>query len=352
MEHRFDFRTKLAKILIIVTSVAAIASCFTMLIYADRKTIIVDEEESAQEEYVEEVFADKLWTVDVASLKSTGKSVIEFYLPGGTEKGDAFAYFKYDTNTLEAVIGGTKENYFLSNSPTGDFSLVTSEKGSFHEGVTTVSINFSEPVYCDSSYINGKLSVSFVPVKDSEEKVVFIDPGHGGSSNGTRAGDVAEKDIVLQIARETEKLSKDKPYRVVLSRYADYSVATKDRIKAVSNSGADFYVGLHLSSNVDDVKEFGMKTVYNDSYFRNGIENAAFADLVLKNAVTSTSNLALGIFPAGNEDGILKVIDIPATVLYAGYISNDSEAQLLNRPQYDTEIAQGIIDALDGVIER
>lgn len=351
MENKFDFRSKLTKLTLIITSVAAFAACFTMLTYASQKTIILSEEEQETEEVIEEVATQKSWSVDVSSLRQSGKSLIFMDVPSQDISDESFAYFDYGKNSLVFVIYGTRESYFSTNAPQGDFSLVTKAGINYNEGVTTVSLDFSEPVYCDSSYSNGRVKVSFTPVKDSDEIVVFVDPGHGGSSNGTKAGETAEKDIVLNIASAVEKASRGKPYRVILSRYCDTYSDTEERIRALENSDADYYIGLHLSSNADDVKAFGMKAVYNGSYFRHGIENVDFADRILKSTVNNTVNLALGVFEADDEDAILQVIDVPGTVLYAGYISNDAEKLLLTNSDYVGKIANGIIEALDGVTE-
>lgn len=352
MENKFDFRSKLTKLTLIITSVAAFAACFTMLTYASQKTIILSEEDQTIEEAVEEeIVTEKSWTVDVSSLKSAGKSIMFMDVPSQETDNKSFSYFDYGTNTLVFVIPDTRESYFSTNAPQGDFSLVTKVSGTYKDGVTTVFMDFSEPVYCDSSYSNGRIKASFTPVRDSDEVVVFVDPGHGGSSNGTKAGETAEKDIVLNIASAVEKASKGKPYRVILSRYCDTYSDTEERIRALENSDADYYIGLHLSSNADDVKAFGMKAVYNGSYFRHGIENVDFADRILKSTVNNTVNLALGVFEADDEDAILQVIDVPGTVLYAGYISNDAEKLLLTNSDYVEKIANGIIEALDGVTE-
>lgn len=351
MEKTFDFRTKLMKVSLAVTLAFSVAASFVMLSYASSKTIIVDEEETEEinTQSVEEP-VKRQWTIDVSSLQSFGDGKISVSLPDG-KADDFLVALHYDTNSMEISIPGSYENYFLSKPCHGDFSHVCEMEGSYDKGTTVISLSFDTTVFCDVE-TNGKEAGLLLTYADDETRpIVFLDPGHGGSSYGTRVGEEAEKDIVLSIANQVAALCKDKPYRIALSRQADSTVNTEDRIRAVMNSNADYYIGIHLSSDVDDVKAFGLKATYNPTYFRNGLENVDFADAVLKNTATCTNNRAIGVEGASEEDVILKVLDIPATVLYAGYISNADEAELLSSEKYIKKIAEGIVTALDGVVE-
>lgn len=228
---------------------------------------------------------------------------------------------------------------FVMLSYAGTKTVIVDEKSG--EAVIETVAKTVEPEWSlDLSYL-----------EDEVRPIVLIDPGHGGSSYGTRAGEVAEKDIVLSIAKQIRDLCPEKPYRVVLLRENDVTVNTEERISAVMDSQADYYIGIHLSSDAEDVKAFGMKATYNPTYFRNGLENVDFADAVLMNAAVCTNNRALGVENASEEDVILQVLNIPAAVLYAGYISNADEAELLSTEEYTQKIAEGIVNALDGVVK-
>jgi len=79
--------------------------------------------------------------------------------------------------------------------------------------------------------------------------VIVLDPAHGGTDSGARGENgLAEKDIVLQIARAVrEQLIRD-AYRVVLTRNDDSNPSYDDRA-GISNAYRDaIFVSIHVSS--------------------------------------------------------------------------------------------------------
>lgn len=203
------------------------------------------------------------------------------------------------------------------------------------------------------SYINveEKFSPEIVKsLKALNKPIVLLDPGHGGAMNGTQVGEVCEKDILLKLAFEIENLSAEKPYKVVLLRDGDETINTENRIRAFQAVKPDYYIGLHLSSNADDTKLFGMEAYYNPDYYHNGLENVDFADLLLRNVATETKNRALGLFEATDNELILRVLDVPATTLYLGYMSNEEELKLLTDKDYLYKIGKGIVESLDSIV--
>jgi N-acetylmuramoyl-L-alanine amidase len=79
--------------------------------------------------------------------------------------------------------------------------------------------------------------------------VIVLDPAHGGTDTGARGqGGLAEKDIVLQIARTVREQLALQGYRVVLTRKDDSNPSYDDRA-AVANVYHDaVFVSLHVAS--------------------------------------------------------------------------------------------------------
>jgi N-acetylmuramoyl-L-alanine amidase len=88
---------------------------------------------------------------------------------------------------------------------------------------------------------------STVPVPTGP--VIVLDPAHGGTDTGARGeGGMAEKDIVLQIARTVREQLAIQGYRVVLTRKDDSNPSYDDRA-AVANAYHDaVFVSLHVAS--------------------------------------------------------------------------------------------------------
>lgn len=79
--------------------------------------------------------------------------------------------------------------------------------------------------------------------------VIVIDPAHGGTDTGARGENaLAEKDIVLQIARTVRGRLERQAYRVLMTRNDDSNPAFDDRA-AIANAHRDvIFVSLHVAS--------------------------------------------------------------------------------------------------------
>lgn len=87
------------------------------------------------------------------------------------------------------------------------------------------------------------------PAAGPSGPVIVLDPAHGGIDTGARGvGGVAEKDIVLQVARTVRGQLAIQGYRVVLTRKDDSNPSYDDRA-AVANAYHDaIFVSLHVAS--------------------------------------------------------------------------------------------------------
>lgn len=78
-------------------------------------------------------------------------------------------------------------------------------------------------------------------------RVVVLDPAHGGSDAGVRAGDLEEKDLTLALARRlAPEIERRLSVRVVLTRTADVAIPIEARAEAANRARADLVVSLHF----------------------------------------------------------------------------------------------------------
>ncbi|MBR5897583.1 MAG: N-acetylmuramoyl-L-alanine amidase, partial [Lachnospiraceae bacterium] len=223
------------------------------------------------------------------------------FLPSDTSASDIVPGVRYDKNSVRIRIKNTRESYFLSDPPRGNYEHVKVARGSFDGRDTTITFELDESCACEINRKGRTLELTFTPVRKITHPIVMIDAGHGGYQAGTRVGDVTEKNVTLSLATMVRELTKDKPYTVLLTREDDEFLSTQERIDAIEAVNADYYVGIHLSTDVDDTKKFGMSAYYNPLYYHNGLENAEFADILLKTVATAASDKAIGVFEAGED---------------------------------------------------
>lgn len=95
---------------------------------------------------------------------------------------------------------------------------------------------------------------------------IVLDPGHGGKDPGAIGiGGVAEKDIVLSIAKKLAvKLRKEMGVQVVLTRKDDRFIALEDRTAIANAEDADLFISLHMNASPNGEAK-GIETYYLDN---------------------------------------------------------------------------------------
>ena len=92
-----------------------------------------------------------------------------------------------------------------------------------------------------------------------KDKVIYIDPGHGGVDPGTIYKSIYEKDINLKISMELKDVLERNGAIVYLTRSDDYDLAVTNtinrkrsdlsrRANAINKSNCDMYLSIHLNS--------------------------------------------------------------------------------------------------------
>jgi len=95
---------------------------------------------------------------------------------------------------------------------------------------------------------------------------IVLDPGHGGKDPGAiGAGGLAEKDVVLSIAKKLAlKLKNEMGIEVVLTRKDDRFVALEDRTALANAEDADLFLSLHMNASPNGEAK-GIETYYLDN---------------------------------------------------------------------------------------
>ena len=86
-------------------------------------------------------------------------------------------------------------------------------------------------------------------------KKVFINPGHGGSDPGAVANDIREKDAVLVIALECDKILKSHGIETLMSRYTDEDDSLNGLCVDCNKFDPDLAVSIHLNAGGGDGAE-------------------------------------------------------------------------------------------------
>ncbi|HKM17035.1 MAG: AMIN domain-containing protein [Firmicutes bacterium] len=170
-------------------------------------------------------------------------------------------------------------------------------------------------------------------------RIITVDPGHGGSDPGTIGNvlGVFEKDVVLPIGLELGRLLEENGAIVVYTRNEDRYVSHFDRAPIANMVNAEVLISIHANS-YEGTSAKGVETLYNPLY----LENFRFAQTVQTELVSHLGAKDRGVRPRTDLQ-VLNHTDMPAVLVEVGFVSNPEEEALLNDPDYQVKIAEGLL---------
>lgn len=179
-----------------------------------------------------------------------------------------------------------------------------------------------------------------VGINKIKNKIIVIDPGHGGNDTGALRNNVLEKDLTLQIALKVRDILKAKGFtNIIMTRATDKTLTLQERVQIANSNKANVYVSIHINASVkSEVK--GVETHY---YNEGGYDVAQTLHKELMKKLTVTDR---GLFKS--KFYVINHTEAPAVLLELGFISNEQERNLLTSEQRQMDSAQAIAN---GIIE-
>ncbi|GIV11485.1 MAG: hypothetical protein KatS3mg020_0976 [Fimbriimonadales bacterium] len=207
-------------------------------------------------------------------------------------------------------------------------------------GKTGVTLNLRTP-----RNTGGKLS----------DKVIVIDPGHGGAQPGARWREgnqvIEEKAIVLAIGLHIAELLSREGAKVILTRSEDKAIGLYERTNLSNNAGAHFFISLHCDSNPRPNSASGT-TIY---YHKDDADSRALGQAIL-NEIVSVSDLpSRGVrsdsmlYQTGLA--VLRTSKMPAVLIEVGYLNHSFDRAKLIDPAFQKRIAKAIVRGLKAHVE-
>ena len=239
---------------------------------------------------------------------------------------------------------------------------------------TEIQLGFAPEFIDDQVFIHGlDLQKNLEPLLLGSppafgNRVIVIDPGHGGSNVGTHSvlDGRFEKEFTLDWAKRLAPLLETNGWKVFLTRTSDVTVSNSDRVVFAEAHHADVFISLHFNSTLDqDKKTSGLETYYITPTGMPSTLTRGFADLWsehLPNNAFDAQNLQLAVRvhsallrATGLEDRgvrhsrfdtVLRGQNRPAILIEGGYLSNPHEAKLIENPEFRQKLAEAVADAL------
>jgi N-acetylmuramoyl-L-alanine amidase len=222
------------------------------------------------------------------------------------------------------------------------------------------------------------------PIKTStiKQKIIVIDPGHGGKDPGGVGFGIKEKNVVLQIGRYLRDILQKRGYKVYMTRDRDYFVKLPNRTKFANRHHADLFISIHCNIIRGFPKVHGPTTYFlSPARTERASKVAKYENSAIGNLHTTNQQIVLNFL---NKDRIIQsdkmAMDIQRNVIYnlrkhyrnihdrgvrpapfwvlvgtqmpailieTGFLTNKQEAQRLNNSLYQKRFANGIANGID-----
>lgn len=191
---------------------------------------------------------------------------------------------------------------------------------------------------------SGRAALTAVENAKAEvNRVIIVDPGHGGMDGGCTFAGVLEKDINREIADKVADKLQERGYRVVLARKEDELVDKTDRIEKANRQNARLYVSIHQNS-YEDNSVSGIETWYdNNDGTGNGKRLAA---LIQQETVKASGAVDRGL-ASDPEMCVTSKGRMPSCLIETGFLSNQTERNKLGSEEYQDQIAEGIVNGIE-----
>lgn len=224
------------------------------------------------------------------------------------------------------------------------------------------------------------------PPPHKQKVMVVIDAGHGGKDPGASGSKgESEKDVVLAISQDLYRILNNQPgIDAVMTRHGDYYLTLRERLQIAREANADVFIAIHADaydnpySHGASVYALSLKGASSEAarwlaekenYSElGGVNLNGKGDMLrsvlidLSQTATISSSLVLGqailshlgqLGPLHHGDKVeqapfvvLKSPDIPSVLVETGFISNPDEAEHLEDPVYQQQVATAIAQGL------
>lgn len=174
---------------------------------------------------------------------------------------------------------------------------------------------------------------------------IFIDQAHnppGTFDSGIVINSISESNIVYNIGTYLLNFFRTQLFEVRLSRPTPTTVigtntasSITERVRMANDWNAHLFISLHCNVSADPSKrgtEMYVRRLYDVSY--------TIADIIMTNVTRRTDITNAGIHTAGFYS--LVHTTLPAIVISVGYLSNPTEATMLNTRDFQYRYAGGI----------
>lgn len=192
----------------------------------------------------------------------------------------------------------------------------------------------------------GDTAITVLKPASKSDRLVVIDPGHGGVEPGAIYGGVYEKDINLDIALRLNELLKKNNINTYMIREDDRFVGLYERAYIANTLNATLFLSIHNNA-IGDLNYTGTMTFYNVKSTENlkGFNSYNFAVNIQKSLINKLGTKDRNV-RSNNTYVVLKATKMTAVLAEVAFLSNAGERQKLQTEQFRQKAAEALCEAI------
>ena len=207
--------------------------------------------------------------------------------------------------------------------------------------------------------------------EEASRYLIAIDPGHQGRGNfeqepigpgasetknkvaggtsGVSTG-VAEYELTLDIGLQLRDALEEKGYSVLMIREThDVNISNAERAQMANEANADAFIRLHANGSPSSSARGAITMCQTSSNPYNGGQYERSRELSeeILEAYTEVTGIAnMGIQETNTMSGI-NWCTVPVTILEMGFMTNPDEDELMQDPDFQEKMVEGIVQGID-----
>ncbi|MEK4080420.1 N-acetylmuramoyl-L-alanine amidase [Solibacillus sp. FSL K6-1781] len=193
--------------------------------------------------------------------------------------------------------------------------------------------------YVHKSYIK-LVNEKGSPIKD---RIIILDPGHGGKDPGAVNSGSTEKAIVLKVGNLVKQKLEANGAKVFTTRSGDTYPSLQERVKFTKDKFGEVYVSIHVNSATSTSAK-GTETYYSITTGDQYEEDKKLATYINNEIVKNADMKNRGVKEA--QYYVTRNMIIPSVLVELGFISNAEDRKKLINDKYVEIYAQSIYNGI------
>ncbi|MCK9454147.1 MAG: N-acetylmuramoyl-L-alanine amidase [Sulfurimonas sp.] len=233
-----------------------------------------------------------------------------------------------------------------------------------------------------------RVGTTLIPEKKvrDRDKIIVIDPGHGGKDPGAVGyRKYREKIVVMDVSKELQKILESRGYKVYMTRDRDKFIKLRERTKFANKKNANIFISIHAnaidgknakkvhgvecyflspsrsekakrvaalenSADISDMNIYGKDSYLNFLNHRNTVASNKLAIDLQRGMLGALGKKYSGVKDGGVREGpfwVLVGAQMPSVLVEVGFITHPTEARRLVDKNYLKTMALGLADGIE-----